>query len=235
MNSKHNLLIIEDEVVASHYLIKILESLGYVSLFESFNLSDALSLVKKANIDIIFMDINLSGALDGIEYAQIINKERPIPIIYTTAYNDSKTILKASDTNLFGYLIKPFEKEDVKTALDAAEKKIGTLRAKESCVHHTTKTGKILCFHSKQTFNLEKKTFSIDNQPVNLTKKEMDILFVLCNNLNNNVTYSILRESVWEEKEVADSTIRDTVSRLKKKVPDLTIENIKNYGYILKS
>ncbi|MCT7465247.1 helix-turn-helix domain-containing protein [Aliarcobacter cryaerophilus] len=60
-----------------------------------------------------------------------------------------------------------------------------------------------------------------------LTKKELEVLDILCKNINKNISYEYL-------KDISDSTVRDVVSRLKKKLDDINIENISNFGYVLK-
>lgn len=70
------------------------------------------------------MDINLEGATDGIQCAILMNRIAPIPIIYTTALGDTQTILDTSDTNVYGYLIKPFDKQDIEAALTVAISRI---------------------------------------------------------------------------------------------------------------
>lgn len=60
-----------------------------------------------------------------------------------------------------------------------------------------------------------------------LTKKELEVLDILCKNINKNISYEYL-------KDISDSTVRDVVSRLKKKLDDINIENIYNFGYVLK-
>ena len=60
-----------------------------------------------------------------------------------------------------------------------------------------------------------------------LTKKELEVLDILCKNINKNISYEYL-------KDISNSTVRDIVSRLKKKLDDINIENIYNFGYVLK-
>ncbi|MDD2887351.1 MAG: winged helix-turn-helix domain-containing protein [Aliarcobacter sp.] len=66
-----------------------------------------------------------------------------------------------------------------------------------------------------QRYNLQNQTFYINNKVINLTKKENDILYILCKNLNQNISYECLLEYVWGDKNISNSTIRDTISRLK--------------------
>lgn len=224
-----NILIVEDEIIASQYLLKILESLGFVNIFEASSFDEALAIVKTNKVNLVFMDININGSIDGINSARLLNKEYFLPIIFTTAYADSQTINEATDTNIFGYLIKPFEKNQVESTLSITLKRINISFEKNSLLGNS-----IINLGENQKYNLETKTFYINNKAINLTKKENDTLYILCKNLNQNISYEFLLEYVWEEKNISNSTIRDTVSRLKRKTPDLNIETIINFGYILK-
>lgn len=67
-----------------------------------------------------------------------------------------------------------------------------------------------------------------------LQKKELEVLDILCKNINKNISYEYLKDIVWINKDISDSTVRDVVSRLKKKLDDINIENISNFGYVLK-
>ena len=78
------------------------------------------------------------------------------------------------------------------------------------------------------------KTFTIKNKVIHLTHKELHVLHMLATNLNNNISYDKLKEYVWKNQEVSNSTIRDTVSRLKRKAVDLNIQTIIGFGYVLK-
>jgi len=229
-NKALHILIVEDEVIASQYLVNILQSFGFSNIYEASCFEEALKTVKANKINLIFMDINIDGAIDGINSARILNKEYSIPVIYTTAYGDSNSIKEACDSNLYGYLIKPFEANQVESSLLIALKRID--------LSHTVaiplKQNDIVSLENNQKYNLQNRTFYIQNKVINLTKKENDILYVLCKNLNKNISYEILLQYVWEDKNISNSTVRDTVSRLKKKAPDLKIETIINYGYILK-
>lgn len=231
-NLNLNILIVEDEVISTHYLLAILESFGIEHIYDATNMEDAVEIVKNNHIDIAFMDINIQGSTDGIITAKIINRFYTIPIIFTTAYTDSHTIQEATETNSFGYIIKPFQEKEVEVSLAITLKRIQTLQ--NSINPRDTNELEIINFSSQEKYNLTNKTFYVNNKPIPLTKIELDVLYIFCQNLNRNITYNTLKEKVWNNKDIAYSTIRDTISRLKKKIPTLNIENIVNYGYILK-
>ncbi len=58
-----------------------------------------------------------------------------------------------------------------------------------------------------------------------LTKKELEVLDILCKNINKNISYEYLKDIVWINKDISDSTVQNVVSRLKKKLDDINIEN----------
>jgi len=225
-----NILIVEDEIIASEYLVNILESLGFSNIFEAVSIEKAQGIIKYNSIDLIFMDINIDGSIDGIQGATILNTNYHLPIIFTTAYGDSNTISEANETNIYGYLIKPFKENDVEATLSVAIKQI--FRDKQQLLDSDTNTIKL---GKNEKFDKINKTFYINNTPIHLTKNELNLLNTFCVNIDNNISYTTLKEYVWNNKDISDSNIRDTVSRLKRKAPNLLLENIVNFGYILKS
>lgn len=227
-----NILIVEDDLVSTYYLTSILKSLNFSNIFDASNMKDALDVVKKNKIDIAFMDININGSVDGITCAKILNEYYFLPIIYTTAYGDSATILEASETNSFGYLIKPFEENDVEATLLITLKRIKSL---QNTLQPLKKTQiDFIELSHGQKYNFSNKTFYVNNIAIQLTQKELDVLYILCKNSNQNISYDTLKENIWNNKEITTSTIRDTISRLKRKAPNLRIENVISFGYILK-
>ena len=228
----YNILIVEDEIFSSQYLINILKKLNYKNIFEATNHDEALDIIQSNHIDLIFMDINIDGVIDGITSAHILNEKYFLPIIYTSAYGDSSTISDASDTNIFGYLVKPFEVSDVEAALRVAFKLI----KKHNPIHNPTKLENkytVIELADNQTYDTEKRTYFIEGIPVILTKNEISILDIFAHNINRNITYEELNESIWNNTEVSLSTIRDAISRFRKKAPLINIKNIVGYGYIL--
>lgn len=114
----YNILIVEDEFINAQFIEKSVLKLGYNIIDTVETGQEALEVIKEETIHIVFMDINLEGNMDGIQCAKCINKNKNIPIIYTTAFSDSQTIDQATDTNLFGYLIKPFDHHDIEAVLN---------------------------------------------------------------------------------------------------------------------
>ena len=70
--------------------------------------------------DLVLMDIRIEGNVDGIEAARLIRERLDIPVIYLTAYADDDTLRRASVTEPYGYLLKPFEELQLRTAIEMA-------------------------------------------------------------------------------------------------------------------
>lgn len=227
-NTQLKILIVEDEFISSQFIQRVLENLGYHHIFTASNANDALLISNKHDIDFCFMDINIEGNIDGLECAKLLNKSKNIPILYITAYGDSTTIAEATQTNGYGYLIKPFDAKEIEAAFQIA------LR----CVyaHSSSSLGKDnVTLGNGYHFDLTKKSLFIHSSIVKLTKKETEILTLFCSKINENISYILLKQKVWENKSIANSTIRDTILRLRKKAPLLNIDNHFGMGYCLKN
>ncbi len=74
--------------------------------------------------DVILMDINLVGEIDGIEAAVEISKKSNIPIIFMTGYDEPNIFERAQKINPVAYLIKPVEIWDLKPILESINKRV---------------------------------------------------------------------------------------------------------------
>jgi PAS domain S-box-containing protein len=80
----------------------------------------ALEFIERTKPDIVLMDIMLSGVMDGIQAATIIQSKYSIPVVYITALTDRETIQRAKITEPYGYLTKPFEDREIFTVIEMA-------------------------------------------------------------------------------------------------------------------
>lgn len=113
-------LVVEDKLMVAENIAFILKknSLEVAGLCTSGE--EAIEISRKNNPDLILMDIELSGAIDGISAAQIILQHHAVPIIYLSDYTDSKTIERAKITFPANYLAKPFLETDLIRAIEIA-------------------------------------------------------------------------------------------------------------------
>ena len=117
-------LIVEDEIINAKVLQNFLEGKGYVVMGVVATGEEAINFVTKEKPDIILMDIELDGKINGVDAAEEINKENSIPILYLTSQTDKRTVDKARDTQPVGYVIKPFSPLQLEITMEMARKKI---------------------------------------------------------------------------------------------------------------
>ena len=111
-DSKVNILVVEDEAITALNLKYDLEDLGYEVPETIDNGNDAIEKSQELYPDLVLMDINLKGNVDGIEAAKEIS-EMGIPIIFLTANTDDMTAFEALKTAPYGYLSKPYSSKDL--------------------------------------------------------------------------------------------------------------------------
>ena len=107
--SKTRILIVEDEMIIAEDLACKLGQLGYEISGTTRYGEDAIIQARELRPDLVLMDIQLAGTVNGIEAARIIGLEYDLPVIYLTAHSDRATLEQAKVTESFGYLLKPFD------------------------------------------------------------------------------------------------------------------------------
>ncbi len=114
------ILVVEDENIVALEIKKRLQKLGYIVPGVASTGEDAISKVEGILPDLVLMDIMLKGEIDGIHAAGEIRKRFNIPVIYLTAYSDEETLQRAKFTEPYGYILKPFEEDDLRTTIEIA-------------------------------------------------------------------------------------------------------------------
>lgn len=219
-----HVIIVEDEAITVLFLKKTIENLGHnvVSVFDE---GEALLTYLKINeVDVIFMDIQINGKLDGIQVANLIHSKYPeINFVFLTSFKDSQTIEDASSVNPIGYLIKPVTKRELEAILMVAK------------AYHPTKPlplSSVIYLGSYAYYSKEHVLYE-DGTLVMLSKNEHLCLQELISSQNHHVSTEQLILSIWGDEKNRISSLRELTSRLRKKLPKLQIESIPNIGYIL--
>jgi PAS domain S-box-containing protein len=117
---KSRILIVEDEFVTATAIQMSLEGLGFEVAGTTDTGEDAIRSAGELRPDLILMDIQLIGEMNGITAAGIIREKYRIPVIYLTGQSDDATISSALESEPFGYIVKPFEEKNLKTSITMA-------------------------------------------------------------------------------------------------------------------
>lgn len=120
MDGALKILIVEDERIIAKDLEGIVKMYGHQVAGLAANAHTAIEILKNASVDLVLLDINLRGESDGIDVAQHIRAHEQIPFLFITSFSDDATLSRAKETSPYGYLLKPFEDENVKVAIEMA-------------------------------------------------------------------------------------------------------------------
>ena len=122
---KCSILVVEDEALLAANLVHTLSSLGYTVHKPVATGEDAIRAVKAQKPDLVLMDIELIGEMDGIVAAEKIRAIADIPIVYLTAYSDDLRLKQARLTEPYGYIVKPAHSRELHATIEMALYKHG--------------------------------------------------------------------------------------------------------------
>jgi DNA-binding LytR/AlgR family response regulator len=112
--------VVEDEIIIADNICESLDALGYNVLEPAISFTEGKELIDTELPDIAILDIHLSGRKDGVDLALYIKENHDIPFIFLTAHADKATVERAKIVNPPAYLIKPFTKEELYSAIEVA-------------------------------------------------------------------------------------------------------------------
>lgn len=181
-------LIVEDDPIISEDIKDMLTSVNYFVVGTAYDEVDALDLIDRLKPDLVLLDINLNGAFEGFQIAEHINKTRKIPFLYLTSYSGKEIVNKAKETLPMGYIVKPFNEQELFTSIEIA-------------LHN----------FSKFVLPLELNRDVINNLIANpLTQKEFDILKGLYDGKNN--------QQLADEQFVSINTVKTHIKNIYEKL-----------------
>ncbi len=118
--NKTQILIVEDEGIVAKDLQAMLKRLGYHVPTTVGTGELAIQMALQNKPELILMDIQLRGGMDGVQAAAAISLQQDVPIVYLTANSDEATLQRAKATAPFGFLVKPFEERAIQAGIEMA-------------------------------------------------------------------------------------------------------------------
>ncbi len=223
--SKQSILIVEDELETLEIMKEIFEMI-FSKVYLAEDGKKALELFKSHIVDLILCDINLPK-MDGLSVIKNIRDDNlDIPIVIISAYSDTDTLFKASNSNIQGYIKKPMTSNDIDEMLDK-------VRDYQKRKDYDKK--ELIKIKSNIFFDIRNSQIIVDDNKEILTQKEFDLMSLLVNYINQIVNYKIIEQIVWLNKDqsMSSTSLRTLVKKLRKKVKYNIIENIPKQGYRL--
>ncbi len=114
------ILMVEDEQIVAIDIMNTLRGLGYEVLGPVDTGKEALRMLEEHSADLVLLDVQLKGCMDGIETAEEMRKTHRIPFIFLSTFSDDHTLSRAKKTEPYGYITKNSHKNDLHSTIEMA-------------------------------------------------------------------------------------------------------------------
>lgn len=217
------LLFVEDDLNLSSIVIENLEDLGFnVNHVETAE--EAIEILLMDTVDLILMDVELPGRLDGFDAAEIIRKTNPkLPILFATGRKEGEDLKRGFQINYVDYVRKPYKIKEIAFRIKGL---IGSENNKDA-----------LLSVGKFTFDPMLRRLFINSGEFRLSNLESSLLCLLCENNNMIVSKDFLIQSLWNENDdpkSKENSLQNLVCNLRKYLkedPELALEVVSKRGY----
>ena len=218
------ILLIEDDEKLKEYISEYLKVYGY-RVDEIDNFDNVMEVIKEINPNLIILDINLPK-FDGFYFLKLIRNNYKTPVIILSARSDEGEQIRGMELGADDYITKPFA--------------IGILIAKiNALLRRTNEYTSIENKSNKRNLYLihEVMKLKFKDKIIELTKNEYGILNLLLSNEGKVVTREEILEELWDDMTfVDDNTLTVNMTRVKKKLSELGINNViitkRGVGYV---
>lgn len=183
----------------------------------------AVDAILNSKHDLYILDLNVLG-FDGHKVLEFIRRDDlEVPIIMISAEIDIENIKKSYSLGCNDYIKKPFDFEELYLRI---QYHLSHIKKDEN-------SDLIVDLGYDFSFNLIEQTLHKSKHEIELTSKEKLLLTLLVKNINNTVTNEMIHEYVWDSKEMEAVSMRTIVHKLKKKLKNGMIINLRGVGYKL--
>jgi len=178
-------LLIEDDAGIRSAMTRALTDLGH-AVTTSDRGMPGLELAVDNRPDVVLLDLGLPD-LDGLQVLAMLRAVSEVPVIIITARDDDADIVKALDGGADDYVVKPFGVEQVDARLRAVLRRSGS----------TVADGPLVV--GGLTIDARTRLVTLDDQPIDLSRKEFDLLLALAQRPGEVVTKRELLADVWRQ------------------------------------
>ncbi len=213
------LLIVDDEENIREVVREYAELNGY-DADEAQDGFEAIDKVKNSHYDCIILDV-MMPRLDGFSACREIRKVSESPIIILSARTEEYDKLFGFELGVDDYVVKPFSPKELVLRVNNLMRRVYRDEDK---------------YLSVDGYDIDEnqRTVVEGSTQIELTTKEFDLLMMFVNNRGKAFPREKILEQVWEENYFgSDRVVDDTLRRLRKKMPNLSIKTIYGFGYKL--
>lgn len=215
-----SILVVEDDFNIQELIVEFLSSQGYRVDYANDGV-EGVQKFKQGNYDLIILDVMMPN-LDGHSACKMIRKTSNVPIIFLTALNDESNQIKGFELECDDYITKPFSFKLLIKRVEAV------LRRSSQTINDDN-----ISFE-RLTLDLNTYSANINDENIELTLKEFNILKTLIEKYPQVITRENLLDSIWGYDYYGDTRIVDAhIKNIRKKIVLPYIKTVKGIGYTL--
>lgn len=217
---KYTIVLVEDEVNLNNLVKTYLEHAGY-NVISFYTGHEALENIN-VNAHLWILDIMLPDEINGYDIIKKIREANEMmPVIFTTARDKDLDKIIGLELGSDDYITKPYSSKELVLRVNNIIKRV-----------YSADMAKIK--YNDYSIDLEKRIVTRNNNNLNLTTLEFDLLKMFLTNKNKSFSRDDILNIIWGENYFGtDRVVDDLVRRLRKKMPDLNIETMYGFGYRL--
>ncbi|MEG1773271.1 MAG: response regulator transcription factor [Oscillospiraceae bacterium] len=220
------ILIADDNKQIVEILTRYAQSAGY-RVERAYDGQAALDALEGTNVDLVLLDV-MMPKIDGFEVCRRIRRDSNLPVIMITARGEDFERIMGLEIGADDYIVKPFSPGEVMARVKAVLRRVGgTERAEQPAVLQ----------YNDLIVNLDAYLVTVGGEKINLSKREIELLWTLCGKPDQVFTREVLLSSLWGYDYFGDSrTVDSHIKRLRKKLaqvehPTWEVKTIWGVGY----
>lgn len=214
------ILLLEDDESLNRGISLKLQKEGY-EVLSAFSIGEAERLFDARPADMVICDVNLPDG-NGMDFGAFVRRQSEAYVLFLTARDSEINMINAYDLGADDYITKPFS--------------LAVLISKvHAFMRRASRTAKRRIRSGRITFSYgEMKAYKTDGEPLLLSKKELQLLVYFMENPRQILSKEQILEQVWDVdgQFVDENTVPVNISRLKTKISEDYIQNVRGFGYI---
>lgn len=206
----YNILVCDDDKEIVEAIEIYLSKEGY-KIFKAYNGEEAIKIIQKNEIYLVILDI-MMPKMNGIEVANVIRKNKAIPIIMLSAKSEDYDKINGLNNGADDYITKPFNPLELIARVNSQIRRyttLGSIKKEEGNIYQT----------GNLTINDDTKIVIVEGKEIKLTPTEYNILKFLTK--NKGMVYSIeqIYQNVWEDEAYcAENIIAVHIRHIREKI-----------------
>jgi DNA-binding response OmpR family regulator len=226
------ILLVEDTPTLAQVIARELRMAGY-EIAIADNGVTALDLHGSLHPDLVILDWMLPQ-MDGLEVLRRLRQYSATPVLMLTARDDEIDRVVGLEVGADDYIVKPFSVRELVARVRATLRRVELIR---QTLEADRKVADVPAQYGPLKLNPDAHLATLDNSPLELSRTEFDLLYLLVSNPGRAFGRAYLLETVWGEPYLGnDRSVDNAILRLRKKIEPLgeAIETVRGVGYRLR-